>query len=104
VLDIYVSLKRTIAMKKKVKIPESSFDRKPIDPSTVDAISKFMEYYPAKRLSNNLRSLLLEFLMYDGSSEAEYLSDLCVDLDGLFELLDVLDESQHLSTSNTSRV
>jgi hypothetical protein len=48
----------------------------------------FIEYHPARRLSTNLRSLLIEFLTYEGATEAEYLQDLLYDLEGLFELLE----------------
>jgi hypothetical protein len=58
----------------------------------LEQFERFFEYHPAKRLSRNLRSLLLEFLMYDGSAEAEYLRDLVIDLDGLFTLLDAMEE------------
>ena len=57
----------------------------------LEQFERFYEYHPAKRLSRNLRSLLLEFLMYDGSTEAEYLRDLVIDLDGLFTLLDAME-------------
>lgn len=57
-----------------------------------EAFTRFLEYHPAKRFSVNLRSWLLEFLMYDGSAEAEYLYHLLVDLDGLFDLLEVVQE------------
>ena len=63
-----------------------------VNPELIEAFESFIEYHPAQRLSRNLRSLLLEFLMYDGSTEAEYLKDLVVDLDGLFGLLDAVDE------------
>lgn len=58
----------------------------------LEQFERFYEYHPARRLSRNLRSMLLEFLMYDGSAEAEYLRDLVIDLDGLFTLLDAMEE------------
>ena len=58
----------------------------------LEQFERFYEYHPARRLSRNLRSLLLEFLMYDGSAEAEYLRDLVIDLDGLFTLHDAMEE------------
>ncbi|HZY82836.1 MAG TPA: hypothetical protein VFE50_25120 [Cyclobacteriaceae bacterium] len=58
----------------------------------LEQFERFYEYHPARRLSRNLRSMLLEFLMYDGAAEAEYLRDLMIDLDGLFSLLDVMEE------------
>jgi len=66
--------------------------RATISQELLEQFERFYEYHPAKRLSRNLRSLLLEFLMYDGSAEAEYLRDLMIDLDGLFTLLDAMEE------------
>lgn len=66
--------------------------RATISQELLEQFERFYEYHPAARLSRNLRSLLLEFLMYDGSAEAEYLRDLVVDLDGLFTLLDAMQE------------
>ena len=66
--------------------------RATISHELLEQFERFYEYHPAARLSRNLRSLLLEFLMYDGSTEAEYLRDLVIDLDGLFTLLDAMQE------------
>jgi len=55
-----------------------------------DEFMRFIEYHPAKRLSLNLRKMLLEFLQFDGSIEASYLQDLLYDLDGLFDLLELV--------------
>jgi hypothetical protein len=63
-----------------------------ISQGLLEQFERFYEYHPARRLSRNLRSMLLEFLMYDGSAEAEYLRDLMIDLDGLFTLLDAMEE------------
>ena len=63
-----------------------------VSPRLQEAFVRFLEYHPAKRLSVNLRSWLLEFLMYDGSAEAEYLYHLVTDLSGLFDLLEVVQE------------
>ena len=71
------------------KVQEPDFT---VSPRLQEAFVRFLEYHPAKRFSVNLRSWLLEFLMYDGSAEAEYLYHLVIDLDGLFELLDVVQE------------
>lgn len=66
--------------------------KKTASPKLIEAFERFAEYHPARRFSRNLRSLLLEFLMYDGSAEAEYLQELVVDMDGLFDLLEVTEE------------
>ena len=79
--------KRKIIGKKKINEPDFT-----ITPRLQEAFVRFLEYHPAKRFSVNLRSWLLEFLMYDGSVEAEYLRDLVIDLDGLFEMLEVVQE------------
>jgi len=71
------------------KIKDSDFK---VTPRLQEAFVRFLEYHPAKRLSVNLRSWLLEFLMYDGSAEAEYLYHLVTDLSGLFDLLEVIQD------------
>ncbi len=48
-----------------------------------------LEHHPARRLSVNLRTMLLEFLMCEGAIESPYLEDLLYDLEGLFRLLEV---------------
>jgi hypothetical protein len=63
-----------------------------ISQELLEQFERFYEYHPAKRFSRNLRSMLLEFLMYDGSAEAEYLRELMIDLDGLFSLLDAMED------------
>jgi hypothetical protein len=63
-----------------------------VSPKLQETFVRFLGYHPAKQFSVNLRSWLLEFLMYDGSAEAEYLYHLVIDLDGLFELLEVVQE------------
>ncbi|HMJ71390.1 MAG TPA: hypothetical protein VK508_20985 [Cyclobacteriaceae bacterium] len=77
------------AKKTTSKVQEPDFT---VTPRLQEAFVRFLEYHPAKRFSVNLRSWLLEFLMYDGSAEAEYLYHLVIDLDGLFELLEVVQE------------
>jgi hypothetical protein len=74
------------ANQKKARGPDFT-----VTPKLQEAFVRFLEYHPAKRFSVNLRSWLLEFLMYDGSAEAEYLYHLVIDLDGLFELLEVVE-------------
>lgn len=55
-----------------------------------DKFIDFIEQHPARRVSLNLRRMLLEFLMIEHSVEAMYLNDLLYDLDALFELLEVI--------------
>jgi hypothetical protein len=82
----------TRAKRKSTKKKKSSEPDFTVSPRLQEAFVRFLEYHPAKRLSVNLRSWLLEFLMYDGSAEAEYLYHLVTDLSGLFDLLEVVQE------------
>ncbi len=68
--------------------------RPEIDTSLVDDLARFAELHPARRLSRNLRKMLMEFLTYDGSTEAGYLQDLLYDLEGLFEFLESIQHAQ----------
>lgn len=52
---------------------------------------RFIEYHPPRRLDRNLRKMLLEHLMHEGSLEDLYLHDLLYDLQGLFELFDAIE-------------
>ena len=52
---------------------------------------RFIEYHPPYRFNRNLRKMLLEYLMHEGSLEEFYLKDLLYDLQGLFELLDMIE-------------
>lgn len=81
-----------MARKKKTNQRKSNGIDLTVSPRLQEAFVRFLEYHPAKRFSVNLRTWLLEFLMYDGSAEAEYLYHLVIDLDGLFELLEVVQE------------
>src|SRR5882757_9891544 len=54
-------------------------------------VIRFLEFHPPARLGRNLRNLLMEFLMYDGGTEAVFLKELLYDLTGLYDLLDCLE-------------
>lgn len=56
------------------------------------ALARFIEYHPPNRFSRNLRKMLLEFLLTQGGDEGVYFKDLLYDLEGLFELLDVIED------------
>lgn len=64
-----------------------------LSPIVVEELSRFIQFHSAARLSRNLRTLLLEFLLYDGSPGAVYLRDLVEDLEGLFSLLDAIESA-----------
>ncbi len=78
-------------MKKKLKIKRSNKVEPILSDLLKEEIIRFMEYHPARRFSKNLRNLLLEFLQHDGAIEAINLNDLLYDLEGLFELLDIIE-------------
>jgi hypothetical protein len=74
-----------------------------ISKAVIAELRSFIEDHPPKRFSRNLRSMLLEFLIYDGATEANYLKDLLYDLEGLFMLLEViLAEQEHSYEKGTS--
>lgn len=62
-----------------------------------DEVLRFIEYHPAYRFNRNLRKMLLDYLMHEGSLEDLYIKDLLYDLQGLFELLDVIEVDGQLS-------
>lgn len=76
------------AKPKKTKEPELD---PVLSPDLQEEIIRFMENHPPKRVSKNLRSMLMEFLMKDGAVESEYFNDLLYDLEGLFEMLDMME-------------
>lgn len=76
------------AKPKKIVEPEQD---PVLSPQLQEEIIRFMESHPPKRVSKNIRSMLMEFLMKDGAVESEYLNDLLYDLEGLFEMLDVME-------------
>lgn len=65
------------------------------EPSSVKDLEEkfrvFLEQCPPRRFSRNLRTMLLEFMMTSGT-EAPYVKDLLLDLESLFELLDVIED------------
>jgi hypothetical protein len=78
-----------VPKKKKLK-PKIVQAKSLLTKKVKEEFERFIEYHPSARFSSNLRRMLLEFLMYDGAIEANYLHDLIYDLDGLFELLEVI--------------
>ncbi len=74
----------------KKKIP--SIDAPAISKPLKEEFEKFLEYAPARRLSCNLRNLLLWYLIH---AEGEYffnMDDLLCDLTYLFDLLDTAEK------------
>lgn len=65
-----------------------------------EAVINFLNYYPAKRLSKNLRRMLVEYLRYQGAVESIYWPETLKDLEGLFDLLDVVEEEWEFDPLN----
>lgn len=74
--------------KKKLKNDSGKLS---LTPALRNEFVRFIEFHSARRLSRNLRTMLLEFLMYDGTTDAVYLKDLVHDLEGLFRLLEAIE-------------
>ncbi len=69
-------------------------DRPPLSGRLTGEFADFVEYHSAKQFRRNLRKMLLEFLMHEQSVESIYLKDLLYDINGLFDLLDVIESEQ----------
>lgn len=65
-----------------------------LSPTLQEDFLRFIEYHPPGRFSKNLRNMLLEFLQFDGAIEAGYLNNLLYDIEGLFSLLDVIEQEK----------
>jgi hypothetical protein len=57
-----------------------------------EAFINFLERHPTKRFRKNLRRMLIGYLMEDSGRESIYIYETLLDMDGLFELLDVVEE------------
>jgi hypothetical protein len=89
-------MKKTRLKKNKsllAKVIAREKEKKPVlNKILQEAFIRFLEHHPANRFRKNLRRMLLEHLLYDGARESIFIYDTLVDLDGLFELLDVAEE------------
>lgn len=63
-----------------------------VPPALHEKFAEFLWHCPGRRLSRNLRTMLLEFMMSSGT-EAPYIKDLLLDLESLFELLDAIEDT-----------
>lgn len=86
-------MKKSTSQKSKKKSKPKEL--KPDDTARMkEEFEAFVEFVPAKRFARHLRTWLLEFMEYDGSTEAPYLQDLVIDLQFLFDLLDKIEKVQ----------
>jgi hypothetical protein len=69
------------------QLPKAVLNRK-----LQEAFIHFLEYHPAKRLSKNLRRMFMEYLRYQDIGVSIYFEETLKDLDGLFDLLDIIEE------------
>ena len=75
----------------KTEIPAHTHPTALISTALQEELVRFVEYHPPRRLNRNLRKMLLQYLLHEGSLEEFYLQDLLYDLQGLFELIDALE-------------
>ena len=89
---------KKVHRKSKARIEES--DELLLSTTLQEEFLRFIEYHPPYRFNRNLRKMLLEYLMHEGSLEEFYIKDLLYDLQGLFDLLDMIEmERAHEETS-----
>lgn len=72
-----------------------------ISPRLQEEFLTFLKNHPVKRINRNLHKVLSEFLMYEGSIEADYLPDLLFDMLGLFNLLEVVHDEWKIADNAT---
>lgn len=80
---------------KKSKHSQKENQESKLPAALIEEFNQFIEYHSAKQFSRNLRRMLLEFLIHDQSIESVYLKDLLRDFEGLFSLLDTIEETKH---------
>ena len=56
------------------------------------AFSDFIENHPAKRFPKNLSRMIIAHMIYESHSSSPYMAETLLDLEGLFVLLDAIEE------------
>lgn len=56
------------------------------------AFSDFIENHPAKRFRKNLSRMIIAHMIYESHSSSPYMAETLLDLEGLFVLLDAIEE------------
>jgi Mor family transcriptional regulator len=80
-------------MAKRLKRKIVAKAKRPVLSKTMEeAFLHFLEHHPIKRVSKNLRRILMEHLMQNEAGQSIYLYETLMDLHGLFELLDVAED------------
>lgn len=57
-----------------------------------EAFLGFIENHPAKRFRKNLSRMILAHMIYESHSSSPYMAETLLDLEGLFVLLDAIEE------------
>ena len=56
------------------------------------AFSDFIENHPAERFRKNLSRMIIAHMIYESHSSSPYMAETLLDLEGLFVLLDAIEE------------
>ena len=60
--------------------------------SLEEAFLEFIENHPAKRFRKNLSRMIIAHMIYETHSSSPYMAETLLDLEGLFVLLDAIEE------------
>ncbi|WP_333819030.1 hypothetical protein [Ohtaekwangia sp.] len=63
-----------------------------LPPSLQEAFLHFIENHPPKRFSKNLSRMILAHMIYESESSSPYMQETLLDLEGLFVLLEAIEE------------
>jgi hypothetical protein len=64
-----------------------------------EAFLHFIENHPAKRFRKNLSRMILAHMIYESHSSSPYMAETLLDLEGLFVLLDAIEEETDILKS-----
>ena len=82
---------RISATKKKNK----AIKKPMLSTSLQEAFLDFIENHPAKRFSRNLHKMVIAHMIQETYSSSPYMKDVLLDLEGLFNLLEAIDDEEH---------
>jgi hypothetical protein len=57
-----------------------------------EAFLHFIENHPARRFSKNLNRMIIAHMIYESNSSSPYLAETLLDLEGLFVLLEAIED------------
>jgi hypothetical protein len=79
-------------MHRSKKTKKVRFDQQTLSPELQEAFINFLSHHSAKRLSRNLRRMMMEHMMYERAGQSLHHYETLEDLHALFELLDVAED------------